>query len=316
MTTSNYIDRGGELVYQPPFLAERVGFYGFILDADKNRLQEVCDRYLNSPLGAKQRFVPTGGFLLLACCDLPSLQSKTEPYRSRSSMAEREVAIWLLLVDTVKERLYWFLPYIFVDNTYAMAMGRELYGFPKSMGTISFLPNPTEPDKIALNTLVLKEYAPQSHGQVLRLVEVVKSADVFTGPSGVRRDFAEFINEIVKILDEDFHLLTDALLLIRLMAELLQLKMPMVFLKQFRDVVNPVRAAYQSIVETTPFASHIYELRFLSSHYDVMIEKCDSHPICAELGLALAGPLRSKLSFYLNFDFEIGTGVILTPASS
>jgi hypothetical protein len=316
MTISNYIDRGGELVYQPPFLAEHVGYYGFILDADKAKLQEVCDRYLNSPLGARQRFVPAGGFVLLACCDLPSLQSTTEPYRSRGSMAEREVAIWVLLIDTVKERLYWFLPYIFVDNTYAMAMGRELYGFPKSMGTISFLPDPTQPDQIALDTLVLKNYSPQSHGQVLRLVEVVKSADTFTGPSGARHDFAEFTREIVKILDEDFHLLTDASLLIPLMADLLQLKMPMVFLKQFRDVVDPVRAAYQSIVETTPFSSHIYELRFLSSHYDVMIEECDSHPISAELGLTLAGPLRPKLSFYLNFDFQIGTGVVLTPASS
>ena len=41
MAMQTYIDRGGELVYQPPFLAEGVEYYGFILDADKGKLQEL-----------------------------------------------------------------------------------------------------------------------------------------------------------------------------------------------------------------------------------------------------------------------------------
>ena len=74
MTMQTYIDRGGELVYQPPFVAEGVEYYGFILDADKGKLQELCDRYLNAPIGGVRRFLPAAGFVLLACCDLSSLR--------------------------------------------------------------------------------------------------------------------------------------------------------------------------------------------------------------------------------------------------
>jgi hypothetical protein len=195
-----------------------------------------------------------------------------------------------------------------------MAMGRELYGFPKSMGTISIPSSPDHANKFALDTLVLKKYSPQSKGEVLRLIAVIEVSAVYTGASGAWHDFGSLVKEIVQVLDEGFQLLGDVKLFIRSMDDLLHLKIPMVFLKQARDVVQPVRAAYQEIVETTPFSPHMYEGRILAAHYDVIIEPCDSHPICTELGLATAGPLRSKISFYVNFDFEIGLGTILTPA--
>jgi hypothetical protein len=314
MATPSYIDRGGELVYQPPFVAKEVEYYGFILDADKEKLQEVCDRYLNSLIG-NRRFVPASSFVLLACCNLPVLQSKTKPYQDMGSFAEREIALWVLVIDKIQERLYWFLPYIFVDNAYAMAMGRELYGFPKGIGTISIPSSPDHANEFSLDTLVLKKYSAQSKGEVLRLIEVIKASDAYTGSSRAWHDFGGLVKEIVQVLDESLQLLADVKLFIRSMDDLLQLKIPMVFLKQARDVVQPVHAVYQEIVETTPFSPHMYEGCILASHYDIIIEQCDSHPICAELGLATTGPLRSKISFYVNFDFEIGLGTMLTPQS-
>ena len=119
----------------------RSGVPGFILDADKEKLQALCDRYLNSAIGSAGRFVPAAGFVLLACCRLPSLRSISPPHSNFGRFVEHEVALWMLVIDKAKKRLYWMLPYIFVDNTFAMAMGRELYGFPKSMGTIA-IPSP------------------------------------------------------------------------------------------------------------------------------------------------------------------------------
>ena len=167
-----YIDRGGELVYAPPFVAEGVEYYGFILDADKSKLQQLCDRYLNAPIGGVRRFVPAGGFVLLACCNLASLRSITPPYSNFGRFIEREIAFWVLTIDKTKKRLYWFIPYIFVDNTYAMAMGRELYGFPKSMGTMGLPPSPDQAAELWLETLVVKKYPPLAKGEVVRLVQV------------------------------------------------------------------------------------------------------------------------------------------------
>ena len=71
---------------------------------------------------------------------------------------------------------------------------------------------------------------------------------------------------------------------------------------------TPRQAAYQAIVETTPFSSRVHQGRFLDSNYDVIIEECDSHPICADFGMPTTGALRAKISFYVKFDFEIGLG--------
>jgi hypothetical protein len=309
----SYIDRGGELVYAPPFIAEGVEYYGFVLDADKRKLQELCDRYLNQPTGGRGRFVPAGGFVVLACCNLASLRSKTPPYDNFGRFAELEVAFWVMTIDKANKRLFWFLPYIFVDNTYAMAMGRELYGFPKSMGAIRIPPSPEEATEFGLDTVVVRKYPPLSRGEVLRLVQVRRApaGDIYSGPSGTFHELGGFVRNIVGFLDDRLNLFDDIRLFIRSLDDLLHLRIPMLFLKQIRDVVQPTQAAYQVVVETTPFSSRLHEARVLGANYDVIIEPCDSHPICPELGLAATGALRSKINFYVKFDFEIGVGTII-----
>ena len=308
-----YIDRGGELVYAPPFVAEGVEYYGFILDADKSKLQQLCDRYLNAPIGGVRRFVPAGGFVLLACCNLASLRSITPPYSNFGRFVEREIAFWVLTIDKTKKRLYWFIPYIFVDNTYAMAMGRELYGFPKSIGTMGLPPSPDQAAELWLETLVVKKYPPLAKGEVVRLVQVRRAPadDVYSGPVGSWQDIGDFVRATVEFLDNELNLFEDIRLFLNSMEDLLRLRIPMLFLKQIRDVVHPLQAAYQAIVETTPFSSRVHQGRFLGTNYDVTIEQCDSHPICEDFGMPTTGALRAKISFYVKFDFEIGLGTIV-----
>ena len=308
-----YIDRGGELVYQPPFVSDEVEYYGFILDADKSKLQELCDRHLNAAAGDARRFVPAGGFVLLACCNLPSLRSITPPYSNYGRFVEHEFAFWLLVIDKVKRRLYWFIPYIFVDNTFAMAMGRELYGFPKGIGAITIPQSPERAKELWLDTLVLKKHSPLSKAEVMRLVQVrqAPAKDVYSGPIGAWNDLGSLVRAIVEFLDDELDLFEDIRLLIRSMDDLLDLRIPLLFLKEIRDVVQPGKAAYQVIVETTAFSPRLHEGRILGSNYDVIIEQCDSHPICADLGMATTAALRSKINFYVRFDFEIGLGTII-----
>ena len=248
--------------------------------------------------------------MLLACCHLASLRSITPPYSNFGRFVERETAFWVLTIDKTKKRLYWFIPYIFVDNTYAMAMGRELYGFPKSVGTMGLPPSPDQAVELWLETLIVKKYPPLAKGEVLRLVQVRRAPpdDVYSGPIGSWQDLGDFVRATVEFLDNQLNLFEDIRLFIHSMEDLLRLRIPMLFLKQIRDVVHPRQAAYQAIVETTPFSSRVHQGRFLDSNYDVIIEECDSHPICADFGMPTTGALRAKISFYVKFDFEIGLG--------
>ena len=158
-----------------------------------------------------------------------------------------------------------------------------------------------------------EEIPPLAKGEVLRLVQVRRAPadDVYSGPIGSWQDLGDFVRAIVEFLDNELNLFEDIRLFIHSMEDLLRLRIPVLFLKQFRDVVQPRQAAYQAIVETTPFSSRVHQGRFLGSNYDVTIEQCDSHPICADLGMPTTGALRAKISFYVKFDFDIGLGTIV-----
>lgn len=307
---SPYVERGGELVYAPPFIADNVQQYGFLLDADVTKLQGLCDKYLNNPLG-ESRFVPAGPFVMPSCCVLSSLRSSTPPYSEMGWFAENEIAFWILIIDKVTKRMYWMLPYLWVDNDYAFAMGRELYGFFKGIGSITLPESPDNASLFAVDTLALKTYAPDSKGAVIRLVQVnkVAGAPEHKSDETESHDSIEaFVKSILKVADEGLSFLGNLKLILDSLDDLLHLRIPFVFLKEFRDVADPSKACFQAIVEAEAKMIKFHSAKVLPNAYDINIEICDSHPIRADLGLPESGPLPSKISFWVSYDFEIGLG--------
>ncbi len=310
MTKPKFVNRGGELVFEPPFIADNVQQYSFLLDADIHALEKLCDRYFNEPIGEK-RFVPGGAFVMLCCCGLSSLRSTTPPFSDMGWFAENEIAFWMLVIDKKTKRMYWTMPYIWVDNDYAFAMGRELYGFQKGMGTINLPKVPGVADFSSIDTLVLKKYSPESKGEIVRLVQVKKvpgeppykviGGDLMEG-------IKELMQEVVRVMGDGLSMLENAKLMMDSMDDLLHLRIPMIFLKEFRDVTHPTLACFQSIVETQAKMKKFHKGKILADAYEIDIEICDSHPIRTDLGLASSGTLKSKYSFWVNYDFEIGMG--------
>jgi hypothetical protein len=310
MTKPKFINRGGELVYEPPFVADNVQQYSFLLDADIHALEKLCDRYFNDPIGEK-RFAPGGAFVLLCCCGLTSLRSTTPPYSEMGWFAENEIAFWMLVIDKKKKRMFWTLPYIWVDNDYAFAMGRELYGFQKGMGTINLPKVPGVVESCSIDTLVLKKYSPETKGEIVRLVEVKKvpgEPPVKVIGGDVLEGIKELMKEVVSVMDDGLSMLGNAKLLMDSTDDLLHLRIPMIFLKEFRDVSNPKLASFQAIVETEAKMKKFHKGKILTDAYQIDIDICDSHPIREDLGLPLSGSLKSKYSFWVNYDFEIGKG--------
>jgi hypothetical protein len=307
---SPYVDRGGELVYAPPFIADNVQQYSFLLDADITKLQELCDKYLNTPLG-ESRFVPAGPFVMPSCCVLSSLRSSTPPYSEMGWFAENEIAFWILIIDKVSKRMYWMLPYIWVDNDYAFAMGRELYGFFKGIGTITLPTSPDNASLFAVDTLALKTYSPDTKGAIIRLVQVNQVAGAPAHKSFAADGFDNieaFVKSLLTVADDGLSFLENIKLILDSLDDLVHLRIPFVFLKEFRDVADPSKACFQAIVEAEAKMNKFHSAKVLENAYDINIEICDSHPIRTDLGLSESGPLRSKISFWVSYDFEIGLG--------
>ena len=61
----NYVDYGGSIMLRQPYIANGVAFFAFAVRADRNALQQICDRRLNEPSHHQVNFAPAGGFAFL-----------------------------------------------------------------------------------------------------------------------------------------------------------------------------------------------------------------------------------------------------------
>jgi hypothetical protein len=299
VTTRSYIARGGDLVMAAPLALRGATMYSFLVDADFGALQKLVDAQLNAIAGAGT-YAPLAGFAAIVCADITNSYSTVPPDSEKGWMAERDFGVWIPVVRD--GRIGWYLPYVFVDNVAAMLTGREVFGFFKQQATLAMPPNPRAPGMFAIDALVIPEFAPSSQAQNLRLMTITATDAAPEGSWKNVRDAADALRalapagvswwEIVKNVVED----------------LATGDVPMVFLKQFRDVADPTQACYQAIVEAPSHLDRWHDGWFTSAH-DIVITECASHPIAAECGLAT--PLRSKTGFWCRMDFTMKAGKVV-----
>ena len=128
-----YIDRGGAQTYAQPLQLTGCRFYSFVLDAAEASLQAVCDRYLNGPAGGRAEYRPLFGCAVLGAAVIDAIRCLDRPPAEQFSITETDIAFWLPVLRGrtvagvfIAESLQWFLPYVFVNNTWAVALRKEL----------------------------------------------------------------------------------------------------------------------------------------------------------------------------------------------
>ena len=330
-----FIERGGMQQYPQPSILNDYQLYGFIVEGSLPHLQKLCDKYLNHPTQGKTNYQPVTNLVLVTFGKSSKLKSL--PLKNRGFFCETEVAIWVLTMIGKQigpfflvDRLAWFIPYIFVDNSYAMASGREIFGFPKEWGWFDFPDNPIEPEKLTIpekllvEAVVLKHFSPDTKGKREKIIEVFrteKSQQNMLSNSRSRLD--EVFKDIAQILFEGDTIKIPSLELDLNILEYLNgdVEVPMVFLKQFRDIKYGKRACYQAIVEAPSELLTFRSGGLLSTGYEpsdlfqVKVNEFDSHPIVSELGLINKGDQIAKAAFWLDFDFKIKPGREIWKAS-
>ena len=322
-----YVERGGEIVIRQPLSLRDTTSYGFVIPAQKERLSALADRLLNDPTGGAVKYVPAGPFVMLVCTDIARGQAQAEPDRSKGWMPEKDVAFWVPLLRGkqvgplfVPERLVWFLPYVFVDNAAATVTGREIFGFPKEQAEITFPADPSTPGSFWVNTLVIESFSAESQAKVARLLEVnqanqgppLNARGLWTDTEAGLREFVGKIAE--NFLDEaEDALMPAASVALHLLQGWLEPQMWLVFLKQFRDVVDPSRACYQAIVEAPATVQSWHSAGWLPPHR-ITIAKAESHPIVEDLGLS-GHTVESELGMWFKYDFTMEAGSIVWSAS-
>lgn len=351
-----YVGRGGEQVFRHPYEATEGRFFGFVLPARQERLDQVLNRYLAEPSGGTVRFRSAVPYVLLNFVEL-RLHSSDPRDRSIGAVIEQEAAFWILADPGDGAHLAWFTPYMFVDSGPAIASGREVFGFPKQHGIVGLPERGSVVDHLSLQALGVRQAQPDvlaTWHQMLTVTARDASATPATTPQWT--SFGDAAREVARqatgggrlhaekrrtptnrgpfsarsaagqrqqrrLRSQRLHVrqtapagngsdpttegeLPDFVLDI---AETLSAgRAPMIFLKQFRDAVDPDAAVHQSIVAATGELTSFGGGGLLGD-YDVRIEDLDTQPVRWELGLE-QGVLKPVVSFWLDLGFRLGSG--------
>jgi hypothetical protein len=308
----NYIRGGGNPIFQQPFNALGVEYYGFVLPADPAAIQRnYCDKFFNQPSGGAVDFAPFGPWMILVFNNLASLASTTPPDANKGWFSERESATWVLLQERKSNRLYWSTPYIFVDNAYALCMGRETYGFPKSFAQFDISYFPEFSTYFAITTLLLEKYAPDSKGIWARLWTVTKSTASVNPVTNAITDIEAFLKALIAgFKDLVLNPEEDLRKLLEFASLLIHEEVPMVFLKEFPSATDPIQACYQAIVECPIKMTRFDKGSLLEGPYMADLRDFASHPVATDFGIP-EGQVQSRFSFFARFDFLVGNGKIL-----
>ncbi|WP_296679441.1 hypothetical protein [Novosphingobium sp.] len=311
-----YVTRPAEAVHLQPFLCANTQMYGFYLRANRNAIQQrLVDPILNAPAGGATNYQAISDLVLMSFAMANHCTSTMPPDSAIGWVTEGSWTLWVPLVTVKREmgidvaqRFVFYPAYITVDNSWSVAAGREIYGFPKGYGPVN-LPKKGDPvTHLTTSTMVMETFASSSQGQVRPLVDVVQT-EAGTIGGEVWRDLEDAVSAIAHLLTGNGgHLIVPGLNFAKNLIQLArEEEVPSVFLKQFRDAADGTRACYQSILEAGSFVDKFNGGGLLTGTYRATLCNYDSHPILTDLGLK-AGPQRLEFPFWVNFDFTVKQG--------
>lgn len=310
------------MVLRQPIACDRTTMYNFLVDADWHALVRLCDQAFREPSGGAVVVRPLVPAVMVVAADIQRGHSRDPVDGQKGWARERDLGFWIPVArgrfddddpsDFEIEQVGWYQPYLFIDNPAAVFVGRETYGFAKAFGTCEMPSSAVDPSRFRVETLVIDTFTPATEARREELYRLERDDD---GPLGALSSsigsFTELVVETSARLARHFFgraglPMPTWELLKNLYASLKDGLVPMFFLRQFRDVAEPDRAAYQAIIEAPCDLTAFRGGGFLDEHV-LTIRTCASHPIARDLGLS-PGRIETGFGFWADFDFDIALG--------
>ena len=309
-TLPAYADHGAGLpVFRGPYLQKDARLAAFTFHTDTERLTALCNQTLNVSSSFAYKYVPISSSLMLVFADM-LVSSRDARDAQVGLIPETEVSFWVLTVAMKKTRggyfphhLAWYLPYLLVDESNAIATGREVYGFNK-MAAQFHKPEKIQRPEFTAEVLGFKEFGPDKIAQRESLLALSAPSVMDLSRTS---DLDSIKNKMAKELFRNINTgLGDGL--VEFAARFINEHVPLVFLKQFRDAQNTHKACYQRLIEAPLKVEIFYEGGHFPDAYTLRIADVASHPLAQSLGLKEADQ-KSTLGAWMRVDFVLGNGV-------
>jgi len=318
-----YVEIDGNNTPLQPYAAQNVTMYNFVLEADMDRLQAILDRQLN--LGGPTVYRPLGPFLSFVAATMGPMA----PAAPKAWLAEKDFGFWIPVLAGQMDggrfealRPAFFIPYLWVDDYLPQQAGREVFGYPKGVGVLTNPTAPHEPAEFSIDALVVPRYGaagdPEAEWTWRRLLTLARrdggTLGELIGELGdVRALGGAVLEELLRAFARDSLPMPTLSLLRALIDSAVDLEVPMVFLKQFRDVADGKQACYQAIVEApNRVTGGPFNAGFLPGDWELAIEQFDSVRLIDRLGLrAVGGKVAAAFQFWVQFAFTADPGHVV-----
>jgi hypothetical protein len=310
-----YVEFGGLDTFPGPYDCLNTTLYSFVAMADIGALERLVDRVLTQPTLGAAEFRPLAPMVMLSIGDIVNVVPLTPPYDKYGSVNEAQVAVWVPVVQVTgsgaarKAKNFWmFTSYIWVDNPMSMATGREMYGWPKSMGKIQ-LPSATD-GSLLLKTYGL-DFGPKNQPSYMDLLRMTPTANkVEKSLSGTT--VGAFARAVVDRVKAEHKLdLTDGLGVdVDLTDDAVDMALPEIYLKQIRSIECGTDAALQQLCDSHAGIEKV-SFEELPTSYALTILPVASHPLATDLGIA---DQEIKVGFKIEMNFRQDVGRVLWDA--
>ena len=301
-----FIPLAGDPIAGLPYLHFDATLHAILVRGSRSAQQALVDRTLNKIPGG--RFEAISSLVLLTALYVERVTSGHPDYAERGSISESDIGFWTLTFGGPsgrQRRPRWFPSYLFVDGAAALFAGREVFGYPKFLGSPDRGPDLKNDLAVKVRTQFFEKF-----GASARPV-----FDVLFETSG--RSLPGAKNERLPdmaALEERFadHLLDKRTGRLASRLSLPYGRMPMVFVKQFRNIAQPDLASYQAVTETVVKTTRLRSVELKSPPKLKLVESA-SHPIGRDLGIN--PETKAILAACVRHDFKVGAGSELVRAS-
>ncbi len=330
---TNYITgpTGYAVSLQGPYYETDASMRIYFVPADRSKLEATLDRYVN--VGSSNTTYKPLGNRVVAC--FTNILEVRAGDTKLGYMHEIDVAFFIPALgywgpSPIPTSVAFFAPYLFVNNPWAMATGREVHGFRKDMAVryhptldvnsaawtnkpgdltqvvawaIQAKGNNSKMVPIELATVIPPSAVPASVPWDIDdiIAEAIGDGPTIVEPGGqvpddlgigLRMVFAKAIEKIASAILAGLNLSV-------------AIHVPLVFLRQFRDPFDSSLADVQQIIEADALAGIPNGVK-LPGAYQLKFHNTASHPIADELGMPNDTPVNASLTLELSaFNFTL-----------
>lgn len=174
-----YVERGGQEVWRPPYAARVANLWGFVIQASRTAVDELLHRDFAGPTRGAVNYRCVHDNVVVAFADIAELASGDPVDSERGFLREREVSVWCIAADPrARGELVWYLPYVFADSGLAVASGREVYGYPKQVGIFDakYPAQLVDGGTATVQALAMKTYGAGNAAESLPMISAKRTA--------------------------------------------------------------------------------------------------------------------------------------------